>query len=1199
MTTIRVILLLGAVLGVHSSTTVTTAPQVQVRVGEDAVLPCDYSPPTSGANNILASLTWSKPNESTQGVSTVASYICSSPTSCQLTAFNNGKYVLDVDRASQGPLTVKEVKLADDGRYTCEVTALVGNGQSSTYLIVTIPPSAQTLADANNSTGYLTGTTVQVTAGVPHTFTCTIKGARPAATARWSIESVGIQADNITTRMRKEGKLEDTISEFTFIPEESHGGKFVWCIVDDDHPALDQQMITSVVLDVNVPPREVMLWDTQNRPISSNGQQFNVNQNKTHTFYCRTAGTKPAATIEWYLNDQKLTTGVVQYDPQVNSDHEDLFDTESSLNLQAEQEYHLENLECRVTAAGVTNTRYVELLVTGPPDDPEIQTGSQFTENIEAHLVCIANNAYPAPSLRWYNNDGDISEFANLRLTKNSNGRFDAISTLTFVPTRVDNQHTIKCLVQHESLSEPYPVDTLRIDVDFCPDSVALTCPDSIVAGQYAVVTCRSASSNPRTGFAWTIGGEVINPTGSRRYDANENAGETTTQSHVGTYSKNHNNAEVMCCGSVRTTTSPLTCNDNICDRCLLDVRYPAELGRPSKTPSQPVEEGTELVLSVPADGNPAPIVVWRKNGSPIELKSTYQDGISKVTFDKIDRDEAGSYYCTSSNSIGDAVESISIDVVVHFPPTIVTDNRKTSANEGQTAYLNCEVDANPRPTITWYKHDSIEMEKSGRVSITEKLVRSPYSSAFRVVSELQIRNIVADDYGDYDCRVGNIVGVDDFNITLTGKTKPEPPYELMAKTLTATSVTLSWQPGFSGGESQWFVISYRSKETSSIIQIPDEIQEEQYTIDGLDPFQEYTFTVCSSNTLGKSEGGPSISVTTLPESPGRPAPLGGGGGAAQSWCNFHGYDIQYNQETGKVFLKTGDIQVPSDLCIKVETNADGMGWNEVAGCLNDVDYVEVDPLLENRQIRTVTCGKSKPYCSQDAAELRFVSTPKESTNSMGILVGSVIGGICLLITIIILLVCLVRTGNSKHVKGPKTMENGQAGKPPMQCAAATSTEPTPNPEPNGPTDTKMVALNEEERKSFLPTPDEGNLYENTTFGPTTSSVIASAPPQSPDEPCPPEAVLYENTKMLKKPCRGASLADEDDDDDDDVDDDSGADPAYDKIDPADCIKNGRSMNADGLIYATVEHKGPHPQGAPPIQTEPSTNYASLDFRKM
>ena len=36
----------------------------------------------------------------------------------------------------------------------------------------------------------------------------------------------------------------------------------------------------------------------------------------------------------------------------------------------------------------------------------------------------------------------------------------------------------------------------------------------------------------------------------------------------------------------------------------------------------------------------------------------------------------------------------------------------------------------------------------------------------------------------------------------------------------------------------------------------------------------------------------------------------------------------------------------------------------------------------------------------------------------MGILVGSVIGGILLLITIIILLVCLVRTGNGKHVKG-------------------------------------------------------------------------------------------------------------------------------------------------------------------------------------
>ena len=103
---------------------------------------------------------------------------------------------------------------------------------------------------------------------------------------------------------------------------------------------------------------------------------------------------------------------------------------------------------------------------TGPPDHPEIQTGNQLTENIEAHLVCIANNAYPAPTVRWHNNQVDISEFATTQLTKNSNGRFDAISTLTFTPTREDNDHFIKCLVQHESLREPFPVDQVKIDVD-------------------------------------------------------------------------------------------------------------------------------------------------------------------------------------------------------------------------------------------------------------------------------------------------------------------------------------------------------------------------------------------------------------------------------------------------------------------------------------------------------------------------------------------------------------------------------------------------------------------------------------------------------------------------------------------------------------------------------------------------------------
>ena len=108
----------------------------------------------------------------------------------------------------------------------------------------------------------------------------------------------------------------------------------------------------------------------------------------------------------------------------------------------------------------------------------------------------------------------------------------------------------------------------------------------------------------------------------------------------------------------------------------------------------------------------------------------------------------------------------------VLVPPTIATENRKTSANEGQTATLRCEVDGNPEPGIKWYKLDSIPIKESDRVTITKRSVKSPYYGAFRVISILQIRDVVADDYGEYDCRASNPVGVDDFNITLTGKSK-------------------------------------------------------------------------------------------------------------------------------------------------------------------------------------------------------------------------------------------------------------------------------------------------------------------------------------------------------------------------------------------------------------------------------------------
>ena len=40
-------------------------------------------------------------------------------------------------------------------------------------------------------------------------------------------------------------------------------------------------------------------------------------------------------------------------------------------------------------------------------------------------------------------------------------------------------------------------------------------------------------------------------------------------------------------------------------------------------------------------------------------------------------------------------------------------------------------------------------------------------------------------------------------------------------------------------------------------------------------------------------------------------------------------------------------------------------------------------------------------------------------------------------------------------------------------------------------------------------------------------------------------------------------------------------------------------VNEDGLIYAEVGHTKMHPPDKPPIQTEESTEYASLDFGRM
>lgn len=143
---------------------------------------------------------------------------------------------------------------------------------------------------------------------------------------------------------------------------------------------------------------------------------------------------------------------------------------------------------------------------------------------------------------------------------------------------------------------------------------------------------------------------------------------------------------------------------------------------------------GNPLSLTCVANGNPAPVITWQKDGRVIET-----GGVLSVP--TVSAQSAGQYSCHASNSQGNVSQSTRVNI--KGPPVIVVPPKSTSLNMSQNALLQCQAVADPpNMTYVWNKGEEnvhhIEALKS-RVKIM-------------VDGTLLISKLVPEDSGRYSC---------------------------------------------------------------------------------------------------------------------------------------------------------------------------------------------------------------------------------------------------------------------------------------------------------------------------------------------------------------------------------------------------------------------------------------------------------------
>ncbi|KAK6031598.1 immunoglobulin I-set domain protein [Ostertagia ostertagi] len=119
---------------------------------------------------------------------------------------------------------------------------------------------------------------------------------------------------------------------------------------------------------------------------------------------------------------------------------------------------------------------------------------------------------------------------------------------------------------------------------------------------------------------------------------------------------------------------------------------------------AQSVVEGKMANIECAAEGHPAPVIIWLRNG--IRVESGIQ-GVRYVTENKVltitevRSSDSGIYVCEAMNEAGTARQAYTLEVLVS-PKIVSVSALKNSVALGSPFSLKCGARGYPKPTISW-----------------------------------------------------------------------------------------------------------------------------------------------------------------------------------------------------------------------------------------------------------------------------------------------------------------------------------------------------------------------------------------------------------------------------------------------------------------------------------------------------------------
>ncbi|CAF1488244.1 unnamed protein product [Rotaria sordida] len=288
---------------------------------------------------------------------------------------------------------------------------------------------------------------------------------------------------------------------------------------------------------------------------------------------------------------------------------------------------------------------------------------------------------------------------------------------------------------------------------------------------------------------------------------------------------------------------------------------------------SESLMPGSSAILICVIDGNPIDFntVQWFKDNQEISFdqwEKRNEGNEASLIKKSIHQEDAGQYTCEIDNQFGNT--HAILPLIVQYAPEIdrsVPSRSKVATDSDRllTAELHCYVSSIPKPTVIWMKDDQVLLPSSRHQSIVnEQSPSSTFSSNLLFEAILYVYNVTKSDYGIYQCKIENKLGIDMIQIILTGITIPDPPSQVHITNISHSSLLINWIPGFDGGAQQTFQIRYRLSTDNHYIyeNVPYDIQS--FDLINLKLGSQYHLSIRSNNSYHLSKWTDEIIITTL-----------------------------------------------------------------------------------------------------------------------------------------------------------------------------------------------------------------------------------------------------------------------------------------------------------------------------------------------